>query len=36
MPAPLWRRLAWLVGIWAASVLALGVVALAIRWALRA
>ena len=29
---PLWRRLAWLVAIWAASVAALGVVAYAIRW----
>jgi hypothetical protein len=28
---PLWRRLAWFVGIWAASVGALGVVAFAIR-----
>ncbi|MET1078618.1 MAG: DUF2474 domain-containing protein [Pseudomonas sp.] len=28
---PLWQRLAWLVGIWSASVLALGVVA----WLLR-
>jgi hypothetical protein len=30
-PRPLWRRLAWLVAIWAASVAALGVVA----WFLR-
>jgi len=30
--APLWKRLAWLVGIWAASVLALGLVAGVIRW----
>ncbi|QDZ08234.1 DUF2474 domain-containing protein [Sphingomonas panacisoli] len=29
------RRLAWFVGIWAASVLALGVVAYAIRFALK-
>lgn len=28
---PLWSRLGWLVLIWAASVLALGLVALAIR-----
>jgi hypothetical protein len=28
---PLWRRLAWFVGIWAASVCALGVVAYGIR-----
>lgn len=29
------KRLAWFVGIWAASVLALGVVACAIRFALK-
>jgi len=28
------RRAAWFVGLWCASVAALGVVALAIRWAL--
>lgn len=33
---PLWRRLAWMVAIWAASVAALGVVAMAIRGVLRA
>ncbi|MDB5717779.1 MAG: hypothetical protein JWM38_1206, partial [Sphingomonas bacterium] len=31
-PAPLWRRLAWFVGIWAASVAALGLVAYLLRW----
>ncbi|EQM78415.1 DUF2474 domain-containing protein [Stutzerimonas stutzeri] len=30
-PKPLWKRMTWLVVIWSASVLALGVVA----WALR-
>ncbi|MFC0306500.1 DUF2474 domain-containing protein [Rhizorhabdus histidinilytica] len=30
-PGPLWRRLAWFVGIWAASVAVLGLVAWAIR-----
>ena len=30
-PAPAWRRAAWFVGIWAASIAALGVVAYGIR-----
>ncbi|ARR56644.1 DUF2474 domain-containing protein [Rhizorhabdus wittichii] len=30
-PGPLWRRLAWFVGIWAASVALLGLVAWVIR-----
>lgn len=29
--APLWRRLVWFVGLWAASVAALGLVAFVIR-----
>ncbi len=33
--APLWKRLAWMAGIWTASVLALGLVAGVIRWWLR-
>ena len=35
-PAPLWRRLSWMMLIWAGSIMALGVVAMAIRIALRA
>ena len=35
-PAPLWKRLAWMAGIWALSVLTLGVVAYAIKLWLRA
>lgn len=31
-----WTRLAWFVALWAGSVAALGVVALAIRWLVRA
>jgi hypothetical protein len=35
--APLWKRLVWLVAIWAASVAALGVVSLLLRlWLKRA
>jgi hypothetical protein len=34
-PAPLLRRIGWLVLIWAASVCALGVVSLLIRWWLK-
>lgn len=33
---PLWKRLAWMVAIWAMSILALGVVATILRWWLRA
>ncbi|WP_293859185.1 DUF2474 domain-containing protein [uncultured Alsobacter sp.] len=34
-PGPWWKRVAWFVGLWAASVAALGVVGLLIRTALR-
>jgi hypothetical protein len=34
--APLWQRLAWLVAIWIASVTVLGIVALIIRFWLKA
>jgi hypothetical protein len=34
-PLPLWKRLMWLVAIWAGSVATLGTVALAIRYWLR-
>ena len=30
-PGPLWRRLAWFVGLWAASVAVLAIVAFVIR-----
>ena len=32
---PLWKRLAWMAAIWAMSVVALGVVAMILRWWLR-
>lgn len=35
-PEPLWKRLAWMAGIWVASVLALGVVAYGLKLWLRA
>ena len=31
---PLWKRLAWMAAIWAASVLALGIVAMLLKWLL--
>jgi hypothetical protein len=33
--APLWKRLAWMVAIWAASVAALGALSLALRFWLK-
>ncbi len=35
-PGPLWKRLAWMAGIWVVSVLALGVVAYGLKLWLRA
>ena len=34
-PSPLWRRLAWFLALWIASVLALGVVVYVIKLALK-
>jgi hypothetical protein len=34
MPGSLFKRLAWMLAIWAASVVALGIVAMLIRWAI--
>ncbi len=35
-PGPWWKRLAWMAGIWLASVALLGLVAMIIRWWLHA
>lgn len=35
MTTPLWKRLAWMAAIWLVSVATLGIVALAIRLAIR-
>lgn len=35
-PGPVWKRLAWFVGLWAAGVVAVGSVAYLIRWWLKA
>ena len=31
-PTPLWKRLAWMVAIWAAGVVSLGVIAMILRY----
>jgi len=36
MQLPFWKRLFWMIGIWTASVISLGIVASIIRLALRA
>jgi hypothetical protein len=35
MPGSLFKRLAWMAAIWTASVAALGIVAMLIRWAIK-
>lgn len=34
-PGPWWKRLAWFVGLWLASVAVIGIIAYAIRWWLK-